>query len=191
MRLTLTRVGSPRENWRASEKELSAIEQQILELSNLQPAPPEILRTLANLTRARDRASRTADQYWKLLLEDFAEGEGGIPQTDGISHNGMARETPTAQAAYLETVLRRMITNGADRRAIRAELTAQAAECDRRRSETQVSEAHRDSERHLSNRIRALLFFVRTGALMTGVTEADLELCRQFQDNHRSEKRTD
>ena len=191
MRLTLTRVGTPLENWRVAEKELSAIEQRIVDLGDPNASSAEILRTLANLKRARERASRTTDQCWKLLLQDFARtcDDSPLPPQRGDGEEEMtASRTPNAQGVFLETVVRRMITNRADRRALRAELTAQAAECDKRRSESNASKAHRENERRLSDRIRAILFFLRTGALATGATEADIELCRLIQD--QSPKRT-
>jgi len=65
------RVGTPLENWRVSENRLSAIEQQIAELSRHdQPSGVEA-RQLTLLQRARETAKQSADKCWALLLEDL------------------------------------------------------------------------------------------------------------------------
>jgi len=63
------RVGTPLENWRVSENRLSAIEQQIAELSRRELPSWADARRLILLQRARETAKRSADKCWTLLVE--------------------------------------------------------------------------------------------------------------------------
>ena len=74
------RVGTCLENWRAAEKSLAAIEGRIADLTGAPDPTASEARELAELARAKDAASKLADKYWVLYLEDWGRTANATPK---------------------------------------------------------------------------------------------------------------
>ena len=94
------KLGSVLDNWRASERRFSAIEQRIAKIVDRQATHSAEPSSLVKLFRARENARQSADKWWALLVQDVnggqevrrVAGEGSLRDADATAFDDIVAE---------------------------------------------------------------------------------------------------